>query len=60
VTVSATAPDEPPDATVTMSRQVFDRLVREEPVPSGRRPVVRGDHTAVAAMHVWTQRVQGR
>ncbi len=60
VTVSATAPAETPDATVTMSRQVFDRLVREEPVPSGRRPVVRGDHIAVAAMHAWTQRVQGR
>ena len=42
-----------------MSRQVFDRLLREEPVPSGRRPVVRGDRAAVAAMHAWTQRVQG-
>ena len=60
VTVSATAPAEQPDATVTMSRQVFDRLLREEPVPSGRLPVVRGDHGAVAAMHAWTQRVQGR
>ena len=43
-----------------MSRQVFDTLLREEPVPSGRRPVVRGDHDAVAAMLAWTQRVQGR
>ena len=60
VTVSATAPPEPPDATVTMSRQVFDALLREEPVPSGRRPVVRGDHAAVAVMHAWTQRAQGR
>ena len=60
VTVSATAPASTPDATVTMSRQVFDRLLREEPVPSGRRPVVRGDHGAVAAMHAWTQRAQGR
>jgi hypothetical protein len=60
VTVSGTAPAEPPDATVTMSRQVFDTLLRDEPVPSGRRPVVRGDRTAVAAMHAWTQRVQGR
>jgi hypothetical protein len=60
VTVSGVAPAEPPDATVTMSRQVFDALLREEPVPSGRRPVVRGDHAAVGAMHGWTQRVQGR
>ena len=58
VTVSATAPAEAPAATVTMSRQVFDRLLREEPVPAGRRPVVRGDHSAVAAMHAWTQRVR--
>ena len=43
-----------------MSRQVFDALLREEPVPSGRRPVVRGDRDAVAAMLAWTQRVQGR
>ena len=60
VTVSGVAPAEPPDATVTMSRQVFDALLREEPVPSGRRPVVRGDRDAVAAMLAWTQRVQGR
>jgi hypothetical protein len=60
VTVSGVAPAEPPDATVTMSRQVFDTLLRDEPVPSGRRPVVRGDHSAVAAMHAWTQRVQDR
>jgi hypothetical protein len=60
VTASGTAPAEPPDATVTMSRQVFDRLLRQEPIPSGRLPVVRGDHAAVAAMHAWTLRVQGR
>ena len=60
VTVTGVAPAEAPDATVTMSRQVFDTLLREEPVPSGRRPVVRGDHAAVAAMHAWTQRVQDR
>jgi hypothetical protein len=60
VTASATAPAEPPDATVTMSRHVFDALLRDEPVPSGRRPVVRGNGEAVAAMHAWTQRVQGR
>jgi hypothetical protein len=60
VTVSGVAPAEAPDATVTMSRQVFDTLLREEPVPGGRRPVVRGDHVAVAAMHAWTQRVQAR
>jgi hypothetical protein len=60
VTVSSTAPTDPPDATVTMSREVFDRLLRDEPIAVGRRPAVRGDLTAVAAMHAWTQRAQSR
>jgi hypothetical protein len=60
VSVSGTAPDREPDATVTMSRETFDRLLRQEPVGSDQRPVVHGDHSAVAAMHAWTERVQGR
>jgi hypothetical protein len=58
VSLSSTPP-KAPDATVTMSRETFDRLLRREPVPSGERPVVRGDHAAVAAMQGWTRRLQG-
>jgi hypothetical protein len=59
VTVSATPPSHEPDATVSMSRETFDRLLRHEPIAGGRRPAVRGDRSAVAAMYAWTRRVQG-
>ena len=42
-----------------MSRAAFDRLLRAETVPSGDRPMVRGDRDAVALMRSWTQRAQG-
>jgi hypothetical protein len=42
------------DATVTMSRAAFDRLLREEPPEHGDRPVIRGDRNAVAALKRWT------
>ena len=58
LTVSDTAPGDP-DATVTMDRDVFDRLLRGEPVPSGRRPAVHGDRGAVEQMRTWTQRARG-
>ena len=60
MSVSSTPPAEAPDATVTMSREVFDCLLRGQPVPAGQRPDVHGDHSAVAAMRGWTQRAQGR
>ena len=56
VTVSPTGGE--PDATVTMSRAAFDRLLRADTVPSGDRPTVRGDRNAVALMRSWTQRAQ--
>jgi hypothetical protein len=55
---SATPPDTPPAATVTMTRDVFDRLLRGEPVPHGQRPTVRGDRGAVALMQAWTERAR--
>ena len=55
---SATPPDTPPAATVTMTRDVFDRLLRGEPVPHGQRPTVRGDRDAVALMQAWTERAR--
>ena len=58
LTVSATAPEEPV-ATVSMSREAFDRLLRDEPIPPGRRPCVRGDLEAVATMRAWTDRARG-
>jgi hypothetical protein len=59
LSVSATPPADPPEATVTMTRTAFDRLLRDEPVPSGERPIVRGDHAAVDLMRAWTLRAQG-
>jgi hypothetical protein len=47
------------DATVTMSRAAFDRLLRDEPPAHGDHPVVRGDRAAVAALKRWTDRARG-
>ncbi len=58
LSVAPSARGHTPDATVSMSRSVFDRLVRGEPVQTGERPVVRGDREAVAHMTAWTRRVQ--
>jgi hypothetical protein len=58
LTASATPPPEPPAATVTMTRDTFDRLLRRDLVPSGQLPVVRGDHGAVALMHSWTEQAR--
>ena len=55
LTVSAKAPADEPAATVTMTRATFDRLLRNDLVPSGERPVIRGDAGAVALMHSWTE-----
>ena len=57
VTVSSAAP-RPPTATVSMGRDAFDRLLREETVPPGRRPCLRGDLDAVAQMREWIRRVR--
>jgi hypothetical protein len=58
LTVSTTTPDTPPAATVSMTRTVFDHLLRGESVPTGERPDVRGDRDAVALMHSWTERAR--
>ena len=50
---------EPADATVTLSRAAFDRLLRGEPHPLGDRPTVRGDRQAVAALKRWTDLARG-
>ena len=47
------------DATVTMSRTAFDRLLRGEHALEGDRPLIRGDHGAVAALKRWTDLVRG-
>ena len=59
LTVSAQAPPEGADATVSMSREAFGHLLKGEPVPRGSRPVVRGDRGVVARMTAWTERAQG-
>ncbi|HZH23705.1 MAG TPA: hypothetical protein VEY49_02280 [Solirubrobacteraceae bacterium] len=60
VTVARRAPVAPPDAVVSMSRATFACLLRDEPVPGGARPVIRGDRAAVATLKGWTDRAQGR
>jgi hypothetical protein len=54
------ATDAPADATVTMSRAAFDRLLTGEPQPSGDRPSIKGDRAAVAALKRWTDLARGR
>ena len=56
--VSKTAPQTPPAATVTMSRETFDRLLRGEPLPTGTRPAIKGDRHAVELMRAWTERAR--
>jgi len=50
----------PADATVTMTRTAFDRLLRDEPQPFGERPTVRGDREAVQTLKAWTDRATKR
>jgi hypothetical protein len=54
----ATMPPAPPNATVTMSRDTFDRLLRADPLPPGARPTVRGDRHPVELMRAWTERAR--
>ena len=58
MTVSADPPEDGVEATVSMSRRTFALMLREEPVPSGERPVVRGDHRVVALVKTWMDRAQ--
>ncbi len=48
------------DATVTMTRAAFERLLRGEPAAEGDLPIVRGDHAAVASLKRWTDRALRR
>ena len=53
------ATEAPADATVTMSRAAFERLLKDEPQPPGDRPRIRGDREAVAALKRWTDLARG-
>jgi hypothetical protein len=48
-----------PDAIVTLSREAFDRLVRDEPPLPRDRPAVRGDRAAVTTLREWVDRARG-
>jgi hypothetical protein len=48
-----------PDATVTLSREAFDRLLRDEPPAPTDRPSIRGDRAAVATLREWAERARG-
>jgi hypothetical protein len=58
LSVSATPPERPPDATVTLTREAFDRLLRDEPPLPGARPTIRGDRAAVATLREWAERAR--
>ena len=58
MTVSANPPEDGIEATVSMPRHTFGLMLRDEPVPSGERPVVRGDHRVVALVKAWMDRAQ--
>jgi hypothetical protein len=47
------------DATVTMTRAAFERLLRGDPAAGSDRPVIRGNHTAVATLKRWTDLARG-
>jgi hypothetical protein len=51
--------DARPDATVTLSREAFDRLLRDEPPLPRDRPSVRGDRAAVTTLREWVDRARG-
>jgi hypothetical protein len=57
--VSSTPPEGSVDATVTMTREAFEHLLRGEPAPTGQRPAIRGDRAAVAQLKAWLDRAQG-
>ena len=59
VEVSEEVPESAPDATVTMTRAAFERLLRGEPPDPAERPLVRGDRAAVAILKAWTDRARG-
>jgi hypothetical protein len=58
MTVSANPPEEGVEATVSMTRRTFALMLRDEAVPSGERPVVRGDHRVVALVKAWMDQAQ--
>jgi hypothetical protein len=58
MTVSAEPPEAGVEATVSMSRETFGVMLRDEAVPSGERPVVRGDRRVVALVKAWMDRAQ--
>jgi hypothetical protein len=57
--VAERSADAPADATVTMTRAAFERLLRDERPALGDRPIVRGDRDAVAALKRWTDLARG-
>ena len=59
IVVTEIAPEAPPDATVTMTRAAFERLLRNEPPDPAERPLVHGDRAAVAILKAWTDRARG-
>jgi hypothetical protein len=59
VGVTRARPEPAPEATVTLTPDAFQCLLRGEPAPSRQRPTVRGDRLAVAHLKAWTDRARG-
>jgi hypothetical protein len=59
VGVTRTPPAGSPQATVTLTPDAFQCLLRGEPAPAGERPTVRGDRLAIAHLKAWTDRARG-
>ena len=58
VSVASTPNGDEPAATVSMTRETFERLLRDEPPAAGQHPHVRGDRDAVALMNAWTRQAR--
>jgi hypothetical protein len=59
VGVTRTPPNGSPHATVTLTPDAFQCLLRGHSAPSGERPAIRGDRLAVAHLKAWTDRARG-
>jgi hypothetical protein len=56
--VSSSPPEEGVEATVSMTRETFGLMLRDEAVPSGARPAVRGDLRVVDLVRAWMDRAR--
>jgi hypothetical protein len=56
--VSHDAPDDPPRATVVLTRAAFRAMLRGDAPEPGERPATRGDHRAAQTLRAWADRAR--